>query len=134
MGAAPAPEVFTLVPPDQEPGPPLRSLEAWQRLSRFPWRGGMGGWPDALPPPAPAGGRLVFRRSPDGRVTVDGFPEEADVCEALVARLDPRVVRLERGRLYVEAANGAAVYVPVGPSPRPGCTRYGRLYRRLVDR
>jgi hypothetical protein len=72
-------------------------------------------------------------------VTVDGFPDEADVCEPLVervARLAPPlegVVRLERGRLYVEAANGAAVYVPVGPSPRPGCRRYGRLYRRPAD-
>jgi hypothetical protein len=63
-------------------------------------------------------------------VAVDGFPDEAEVCEALVARLAPRVVRLERGRLYVEAANGSAVYVPVGPSPRPGCRRYGRLYLR----
>jgi hypothetical protein len=66
-------------------------------------------------------------------MTVDGFPDEADVCAVLVARLDPNVVRLERGRLYVEAANGAAVYVPVGPSPWPGCRRYGRLYRRLPD-
>jgi hypothetical protein len=64
-------------------------------------------------------------------MTVDDLPDEADVCEPLVARLDPAVARLERGRLYVEAANGVAVYVPVGPSPRPGCTRYGRLYRRL---
>jgi hypothetical protein len=63
-------------------------------------------------------------------VAVDGFPDEAEVCEALVGRLDPRVVRLERGRLYVHAANGVAVYVPVGPSPRPGCRRYGRLYLR----
>jgi hypothetical protein len=63
-------------------------------------------------------------------VEADGFPVEADVCEALVGRLDPRVVRLERGRLYVEAADGAAVYVPVGPSARPGCRRYGRLYLR----
>jgi hypothetical protein len=61
---------------------------------------------------------------------VDGFPDEAEVCEALGGRLDPRVVRLERGRLYVHAANGVAVYVPVGPSPRPGCRRYGRLYLR----
>ena len=69
-------------------------------------------------------------------MTADGFPDEADVCEALVARLAPALgaaVRLERGRLYIEAANGAAVYVPVGPSPRPGCTRYGRLYRRLTN-
>ena len=69
-------------------------------------------------------------------MTVDGLPEEADVCEPLVARFAPAlaaVVRLERGRLYVEAANGVAVYVPVGPSPRPGCTRYGRVYRRLTD-
>jgi hypothetical protein len=79
---------------------------------------------------------LVLRRWPDGRVTADGFPEEADVSEARVARLPPALaaaVRLERGRLYVEAANGAAVDVPVGPSPRPGCTRYGRLDRRLTD-
>ena len=67
-------------------------------------------------------------------MTVDDFPDEADVCEPLVARLDPHVVRLERGRLHVTAANGVAVYVPVGPSSRPGCTRYGRLYRRLTDR
>ena len=79
----------------------------------------MGDWPDGLPTPAPPAGRLVFRRYPGGRVTADGFPDEADVCEALVARLAPALaaaVRLERGRLYVEAANGAAVYVPVGPS------------------
>jgi hypothetical protein len=69
-------------------------------------------------------------------VTADGFPEEADVSEARVARLAPALgaaVRLERGRLSVEAANGAAVDVPVGPSSRPGCTRYGRLYRRPTD-
>jgi hypothetical protein len=76
---------------------------------------------------------LVFARWPDGRVTVDGFPAEADVCPAIVARLDPAVVRLERDRLYVTAANGVAVYVPVGPSARPGCTRYGRLYLRPTD-
>jgi hypothetical protein len=137
MGAAPAPEVFTLVPPDQGPGPPSRSLEEWQRQGRFP-RGRDGwDWPDGPPPDAPPVGRLVFRRYPDERVTVDGFPEEADVSEALVARRAPALaaaVRLERGRLYVEAANGAAVYVPVGPSSTPGCTRYGRLYRRLADR
>ena len=87
-----------------------------------------------MPPPAgSAGGRLVFRRSPEGRVTVDGFPDEADVCEPMVGRLDPQVARLERGRLYIEAANGAAVYVPLGPSSRPGCHRYGRLYVRTVD-
>jgi hypothetical protein len=56
------------------------------------------------------------------------------VCEPLVARLDPHVVRLERGRLYVEAADGAAVYAPVGPSPRPGCRRSGRLYLRPAGR
>jgi hypothetical protein len=137
MGAAPAPEVFTLVPPDQGPGPPLRSLEAWQRQRRFPRGRGVWDWPDGPPPPAPPVGRLVFRRSPDGRITVDGLPAEADVCAALVARLPPAlaaVVRLERGRLSIEAANGAAVYVPVGPSPRPGCTRYGRLYLRPAGR
>ena len=136
MGAEAAPEVYTLVPPDLRPGPLLRSLEEWQRESRFPRGGGTGDWPDALLLPAPPAGRLVFRRYPGGRVTADGFPDEADVCEALVARLAPALaaaVRLERGRLYIEAANGAAVYVPVGPSPRPGCWRYGRLYRRLTD-
>jgi hypothetical protein len=76
----------------------------------------------------------VFRRRADGRVAVDSFPDEADVCESLVARLDPQLVRLERGRLRVEAANGSAVYVPVGPSPRPGCRRYGRLYLRQQER
>jgi hypothetical protein len=55
------------------------------------------------------------------------------VCPALVARLDPGVVRLERDRLHVAAANGAAVYVPVGLSCRPGCTRYARLYLRQAD-
>ena len=64
-------------------------------------------------------GRPVFRRYPDGRVTADGSPDAADVCEALVARRAP--------------ALGAAVYVPVGPSARPGCARSGRLSRRLPD-
>ena len=81
----------------------------------------------------PAPSLLVFRRTAAGRVTAEGFPDEADVCEAMLNGLDPRVVRLERERLYITAANGVAVYVPVGPSPLPYCTRYGRLYRRLVD-
>jgi hypothetical protein len=78
---------------------------------------------------------LLFQRWPDGRVTADGFPDEVDVCEPLVGQLAAHLagtVRLERGRLYVAAANEAAVDVPVGPSPRPGCRRYGRLYRRLL--
>jgi hypothetical protein len=87
--------------------------------------------PRALAPLAPK--LLVFRRREDGRVTVDSFPDETDVCEPLVARLDPRIVRLDRGRLYVSAVNGEAVYVPVGESPLRGCTRYGRLYLRLKD-
>ncbi len=129
MGAAPAPEVFTLAPPDARPGWQTLTPEELRWLRRVPLDR------DPRPPPSPPAPRgLVFRRWPDGRVTADGFPEEADVCEPLVARLDPRVVRLERGRLYVEAANGAAVYVPVGPSPRPGCTRYGRLYLRPAAR
>ena len=66
-------------------------------------------------------------------MTVDGFPDEADVAPAVVAWRDPAVVRLERDRLYIDAANGVAVYVPVGPSARPGCVRYGRLYFRLLD-
>jgi hypothetical protein len=120
------PEVFTLVPRDdradrQSPVPP-----ELQWLRRVPL--------DRNPhPPPSAPRRLVFARWPDGRVTVDGFPAEADVSAAVVARLDPAVVRLERDRLYIQTATGAAVYVPVGPSTRPGCTRYGRLYLRLAD-
>jgi hypothetical protein len=79
---------------------------------------------------------LVLRRRPDGQITADGFPDEADVCEPLVRQFPAslqRVVRLERGRLYVTATNGVAIYVPVGPSPLPGCTRYGRLYLRRPD-
>ena len=83
----------------------------------------------------PAPSLLVFRRTAAGRVTAEGFPDEADVCEVMLKVLDPGVVRLERERerLYITAANGVAVYVPVGPSPLPYCTRYGRLYRRLAD-
>ena len=128
MGAGPLPEVFTLVPPDDRFDAQARLLDVLQgRLPR--------GWERTRPlspdQPAPT---LVFRRHLDGRVTADGFPDEVDVCEALVSRLDPQVVRLERGRLYLEVANGAAVYVPVGPSLRPGCRRYGRLYLRRDDR
>jgi hypothetical protein len=130
VAAAPLPEVFTLVPRDARQ---LLSPEELRWLRRSPHD------PAARPPPArprPTGPVLVLRRWPDGRVTVDDFPEEADVCEPLVAWLAPRLagaVRLERGRLYVTAANGAAVYVPVGASARPGCTRVGRLYLRLAD-
>jgi hypothetical protein len=124
--SAAVPEVFTLVPRDDRADRQSLSPEELQWLRRIPL--------DRNPPPRPAPPqRRVFARWPDGRVTVDGFPAEADVCAAVVARLDPRVVRLERDRLYVTAANGAAVYVPVGPSARPGCTRYGRLYLRLAD-
>ena len=65
----------------------------------------------------PAPSTLVLRRGRDGRLRADSFPETIDVDEALAARRDPRVVRLERGRLYVTAANGQAVYVLVGESP-----------------
>jgi hypothetical protein len=126
----PLPEVFTLVPRDGRPDRQVLSPEELRWLQRVPLDRDRDPRPPATPAP-PRG--LVFRRWPDGRVTADGFPDEADVCPALVARLDPGVVRLERDRLYVAAANGAAVYVPVGPSSRPGCTRYGRLYRRLAD-
>jgi hypothetical protein len=132
VGGAPLPEVFTLAPRDERPDRQSLSPEELQWLRRVPLDRNLR---PPQPPPAPRG--LVLRRWPDGRVTADGFPEEADVCEAFVARLPPALaaaVRLERGRLYVEAANGAAVYVPVGPSSRPGCTRYGRLYLRPVDR
>ena len=57
-------------------------------------------------------------------------PEAIDGDEAVAARRDPSMVRLERGRLQVTAANGAAVYVPVGESALPSCVRYGRLYLR----
>jgi hypothetical protein len=122
------PEVFTLVPRDDRPDRQLLSPDELRWLRRDPLDR------NPRPPPAPTRPRgLVFRRWPDGRVTADAFPDEADVCPALVARLDPGVVRLEGDRLYVTAANGAAVYVPVGPSSRPGCTRYGRLYLRPAD-
>ena len=126
MAADRRPEMFTLVPRDDRPDQQILSPEELRWLRRVPLD------QNPRPPPAPPRG-LVFRRWPDGRVTADDFPDEADVCAALVARLDPGVVRLERGRLYVQAANGAAVYVPVGPASRPDCTRYGRLYRRLTD-
>jgi hypothetical protein len=127
MGAAlPDAEVFTLVLPDDQLNAQARLLDALQR--RVGHERGRRGEPAHSRLPGPT---LVFRRHPDGRVTVDDFPDEADVCEPLVGRLDPDVVRLERGRLSVTVANGAAVYVPVGPSPRRGCRRYGRLYRRL---
>ena len=46
------------------------------------------------------------------------------------AELAPAVPSLDRGRLYIYAANGEAVYVPDGPSPLQDYTRYDRLYRR----
>ena len=131
MAGDPRPEVFTLAPRDERPEWRLLPPADLHRLRGVPLDRTL--HPPAPPPPPPG---LVLRRWPDGRVTADGFPEEADVSAASVARLAPALgaaVRLERGRLYVEAANGAAVYVPVGPSPCPGCTRYGRLYRRLAD-
>jgi len=84
-------------------------------------------------PAAAGGGRprlLLFRRAKDGRLWADDFLDEADVCAEAVAVLDPAMIRLERERLYLTVANGVAVYVPVGPSPLPHCTRYGRLYLR----
>ena len=88
----------------------------------------------------PAARTLVLVRRDAGWVSEGGrFPEEIDVSEDLVRRIDLPCVRLERGRLYVSAANGEAVYVPVAPVPRggkadevqaPGCVRYGRLYLR----
>jgi len=121
-------EVFTLVPRDDRRGWQTLTPEELQWLRSDPFAR-LPRPPPTQPPPR----GLVFRRWPDGRVTADGFPDAADVCAALVARLDPTVVRLERDRLYVQAANGAAVYVLVGPSARPGCARYGRLYLRLAD-
>ena len=71
-------------------------------------------------------------RGPDGRVTVGGAPDAADRCVAPVARRDPGEVRPERDRLSVQTADGAAVYVPVGPSSRPGYT--GARWRRRPNR
>ena len=82
----------------------------------------------------PAPDTVVFRRGGDGQVRAQSFPDEVDVHEELARRLDPRLVRVERGKLYITAANGEAVYVPVGPSPLAGCVRYGRLYFRAVGR
>jgi hypothetical protein len=128
MGSGPPPEVFTLVPRDDRRGWQTLTPEELRWLRSDP----SARLPRPAPTPAPPRG-LVFSRWPDGRVTVDAFPDEADVCPAVVARLDPAVVRLERDRLSIQAANGVAVYVPVGASSGPGCTRYGRLYLRLAD-
>jgi hypothetical protein len=125
--AVAVPEVFTLVPRDDRQ---LRTPEDLGWLRRIP----LDRSESTRPPPAPpTPWGLVFRRWPDGRMTADGFPAEADVSAAVVARLDPAVVRLERDRLSIQAANGVAVSVPVGPATRPGCVRYGRLYLRLTD-
>ena len=74
-------------------------------------------------------GLLVSRRRHDGRLTVDEFPEEVDIGS--IAGAPPGLARIERGRLYISAANGEAVYVPLGPSLRGRGTRYGRLYQRM---
>ena len=129
MGSHPpsVPEVFTLVPRDDRPDRQALSPDELRWLRRGPVARSLHPTP---PQPPPRG--LGFRRWPAGRVTADGFPDAADVCPAVVARLDPSVLRLERDRLSITAANGAAVYVPVGPAARPGCTRYGRRYVRLA--
>jgi hypothetical protein len=130
MGRDPAAvaEVFTLVPRDDRPDRQALSPDELRWLRRGPVARSLHPTP---PQPPPRG--LGFRRWPAGRGTADGVPEEADVSAAVVARLDPAVVRLERDRLSVTAANGTAVYVPVGASALPGCTRYGRLYLQLAD-
>ena len=101
----PPPPVFPLVPP---------AVRHDRRLPR-----------DVPVPPL-----LIFRQQDDGSVTAKGFPDEIDADPDAVAALDTPTVRVERDRLYVEVANGTAVYVPVGPSPLSGCRRYGRLYLR----
>ena len=78
----------------------------------------------------PAPGTLIFRRAEDGRLYATRFPDAIEVQEELVRLINPRLVWLERGKLSVSAANGEAVYVPVGESPMRGCVRYGRLYLR----
>jgi hypothetical protein len=108
-------EVFTLVPRDERPDRQILTPDELRWLRSDP----LARLPRPAPTQPPPRG-LVFRRWPDGRVTADGFPDEADVSAAVVARLDAGVVRLERDRLSVAVAGGAAVDVPVGPSPRPG--------------
>ena len=76
---------------------------------------------------------LVLQRRPEGVFTVAGFPDEVHVNEEHVRCLDPDLVRLERERLYIYAANGEAVYVPLSASPLRGFRRYGRLYLRGRD-
>lgn len=63
---------------------------------------------------------------------MEGYPDETDVCETAVAQLPSHVVRLGRGKLFITAANGEAVYVPVGESALRGCSRYGRLYGQVT--
>ena len=76
---------------------------------------------------------IVFQCHVDGRVTVDGFPDETVINETIAARyaaLAPGMLYFRGERLYIHASSGEAVYVPVGPSHVRLCTRYGRLYRR----
>jgi len=79
---------------------------------------------------APVPHLLILVRDDAGRVTAKSFPDEIDASPETVATLDTPAVRVERERLYINVANGVAVYVPVGPSPLPGCVRYGRLCLR----
>src|SRR5687767_15727349 len=61
----------------------------------------------------PTARTLVLVHGSGGWVTDGGrFPDAIDVSEGLVRRISLPCVRLERGRLYVSAANGEAVYVP----------------------
>src|SRR5688500_9628617 len=103
--------------------PAERAVPQVLALAHVPYRGVL--------VPAPA--TLVLRRGSNGLLWADSFPKAIDVDEALAGRRDPQVVRLERGRLYITAANGEAVYVPVGESALPHCVRYGRLYLRSAD-
>ena len=71
------------------------------------------------------------RASWSSGVTVDEFPEEVDIGSVAGAPHD--LARIERGRLYITAANGEAVYVPLGPSLRGHGIHFGRLYQRLTE-
>jgi hypothetical protein len=87
-------------------------------------------------PVQPPENSFMFRKTAQGRVQVESFPDESDICPHVVDRLaihHPGLVRLEGERLYIHAANGEAVYVPIGPSKVQHCTRYGRLFWRLPD-
>lgn len=113
-------------PPGTLPGAPRDERHALPTVMALAYVREDGRWVPALH-------TLVLVRRSDGWRCDGGFPDEIAVMESLVDRLNLPAVRLERGRLHVSAANGDAVYVPLGDSPIEGCVRYGRLYLRTPD-